>query len=171
MNETSPTDPTPRIGVIVDATASMAGGEGDAAPLQRVRSHLRTLAADQPDPHAVPTVSQPIDGDLRLVVDGLPEDRGWEPYVAIAQGTAKRRRGRRARTTRETRLLTHERSFELAPLTEEQTLVFHRMLPELPLLGGAVPEQGPFAEPPTEIVDPTTVDLRTDDLDAFGVPR
>jgi len=124
----------------------------------------------EPPPRPLPPRT-PITGELRLVVDGLPEDRGWEPYVAIAQGTAKRRRGRRARTTRETRLLTHERSFELAPLTEEQTLVFHRMLPELPLLGGAVPEQGPFAEPPTEIVDPTTVDLRTDDLDAFGVPR
>jgi len=124
----------------------------------------------EPPPRPLPPRT-PITGELRLVVDGLPEDRGWEPYVAIAQGTAKRRRGRRARTTRQTRLLAHERSFELGPLTEDQAVTFHRMLPELPLLGGATPERGPFAEPPTEIIDPTTVDLGTDDLDAFGSPR
>jgi len=103
----------------------------------------------------------PITGDLRLVVDGLPEDRGWEPYVAIAQGTAKRRRGRRARTLRDTRLVAHERSFELGPLTDEQTVVFHRMLPELPLLGGASTARGPFEAPNRSPFDPVT-DLSED---------
>jgi hypothetical protein len=99
----------------------------------------------------------PITGELRLVVDGLPEDRGWEPYVAIAQGTAKRRRGRRARTLVDTMLVTHRRSFELGPLTDEQSVIFHRMLPELPLLGGmASTERGPFEEPEAPQADPTT---------------
>jgi hypothetical protein len=112
----------------------------------------------EPPPRPLPPRT-PITGELRLVVDGLPEDRGWEPYVAIAQGTAKRRRGRRARTLQETKLVTHDKSFELGPLTEELSVVFHRMLPELPLLGGAQPEEGPFAAEGRSVGrDPTTVE-------------
>ncbi len=131
-------------------------GEGDEAITQ----------AGEPPARPLPPRT-PITGDLRLVVDGLPEDRGWEPYVAIAQGTAKRRRGRRARTLQETRLVVHERSFELGPLTDEQTVVFHRMLPELPLLGGGGVPRGPFDAPSAGRADPTTDAsdvLRTEDL-------
>lgn len=112
----------------------------------------------EPPPRPLPPRT-PITGELRLVVDGLPEDRSWEPYVAIAQGTARRRRGRRARTLTDTRLVTHTRTFELGPLTEELSVVFHRMLPDLPLLGGARPEQGPFAAEGRSVGrDPTTVE-------------
>ncbi len=122
----------------------------------------------EPPPRPLPPRT-PITGELRLVVDGLPEDRGWEPYVAIAQGTAKRRRGRRARTLQETRLVAHKRSFELGPLTEELSVVFHRMLPDLPLLGGAQPEEGPFAAEGRSVGrDPTTVEYTVDAEHSFG---
>jgi len=90
-------------------------------------------AADEPPPRALP-VDTPLTGELQLVVEGLPEDRGWEPYVVIARGTASRRGGRRARTLPETRLHTLESDFVLTPLTLHTDVRFARVLPRLPLL-------------------------------------
>jgi hypothetical protein len=90
---------------------------------------------EEPPPRPLP-LDTALTGDLQLVVDGLPEDRSWEPYVVIAQGTARRRHGRRARTVPETALRTEEKEFVLAPLTQDLEVRFTRMLPRLPLLGG-----------------------------------
>lgn len=89
---------------------------------------------EEPPPRPLP-LDTPLTGDLQLVVDGLPEDRGWEPYVVVAQGTARRKHGRRARTVAETRLVTTETEFVLAPLSQGLDVRFARMLPRLPLLG------------------------------------
>lgn len=94
-----------------------------------------TETVEEPPPKPLP-IDTALTGDLQLVVDGLPEDRGWEPYVVIAQGTARRKHGRRARTVPETQLRTEDREFVLAPLTQELEVRFTRMLPRLPLLGG-----------------------------------
>ncbi len=94
-----------------------------------------TETLEEPPPRPLP-VDTPLTGDLQLVVDGLPEDRAWEPYVVIAQGTARRKQGRRARTQPDTRLVTEERELVLSPLTQEMEIRFTRMLPRLPLLGG-----------------------------------
>ncbi len=90
---------------------------------------------EEPPPRPLP-LDTALTGDLQLVVDGLPEDRAWEPYVVIAQGTARRKHGRRARTLPETQLRTEDREFVLAPLTQDLEVRFARMLPRLPLLGG-----------------------------------
>ncbi|MCA9493009.1 MAG: hypothetical protein KC621_23925 [Myxococcales bacterium] len=106
-------------------------GDKDEATLDA--SGEQTL--EEPPPRPLP-LDTPLTGDLQLVVDGLPEDRAWEPYVVIAQGTARRKHGRRARTMSETRLWTEERELVLAPMTQEMEIRFTRMLPRLPLLGG-----------------------------------
>jgi hypothetical protein len=90
---------------------------------------------EEPPPRPLP-LDTALTGDLQLVVDGLPEDRGWEPYVVIAQGTARRKHGRRARTLPDTQLCTEDREFVLTPLSQDLEVRFTRMLPRLPLLGG-----------------------------------
>ncbi len=110
--------------VLEDSTDPMAG-----------RPQAPGESVEEPPPRALP-VDTPLTGDLRLVVDGLPEDRQWEPYVTVALGTARRKHGRRARTLDVTTLTTEEADFVLAPLSGELEVRFARMLPRLPLLGG-----------------------------------
>lgn len=95
----------------------------------------RVGGAEEPPPRPLP-VDTPLAGELALVVDGLPEDRGFEPYVVIARGTARRWQGRRARTTADTALRTDPDAFALERLAENREISFHRMLPRLELLGG-----------------------------------
>lgn len=102
------------------------------------RDHLAdesAASAEEPRPKTLP-VDTPLAGDLALVVEGLAEDRVWEPYVSIAEGTARRHQGKRPRVTRDTRLRTEERRFVLGPLSDGRELEFRRLLPHLELLGG-----------------------------------
>jgi len=92
-------------------------------------------SAEEPRPRPLPT-GTPLAGDLKLVVEGLSEDRSWEPYVTIAVGTARRHHGRRPRTSEETALVTEQSRFVLGPLSDEREVVFTRILPNLELLGG-----------------------------------
>lgn len=84
---------------------------------------------------AVVPLDHPLLGDVRLQIEGLPEDRAWEPWVTIARGTLRRVGGHRARTTSETRLETHRGRFVLTGLTQEASLTLTNLLPELELLG------------------------------------
>lgn len=92
-------------------------------------------SAEEPKPRPLP-YDTPLAGDLSLVVEGLEEDRVWEPYVTIAQGTARRHDGRRPRTTDGTRLRTEATRFVLTGLTDDQEIELRRLLPALDLLGG-----------------------------------
>ena len=92
-------------------------------------------SAGEPRPQPLP-VDTPLAGDLALVVEGLAEDRVWEPYVTVAEGTARRHQGKRPRITSETRLRTEERRFVLGPLSDGRELELRRLLPHLELLGG-----------------------------------
>ena len=78
----------------------------------------------------------PLAGDLALVVEGLSEDRVWEPYVTIAVGTARRQQGKRPRIVAETQLRTEQKRFVLAPLSDGREIELRRLLPRLALLGG-----------------------------------
>lgn len=92
-------------------------------------------SAEEPKPRPLP-LDTPLAGDLALVVEGLDEDRVWEPYVTIAQGTARRHDGRRPRTTDHTRLRTEAQRFVLTGLSDDQEIELRRLLPALELLGG-----------------------------------
>jgi hypothetical protein len=85
---------------------------------------------------AVPVpVNHPLLGDVRLQIEGLPEDRAWEPWVTIARGSLRRLAGHRPRTTTDTRLVTRRGTFLLTGLTQGAELEMTNLLPELELLG------------------------------------
>ena len=93
-----------------------------------------STSAEEPLARALPA-DTPLAGDLKLVVEGLSEDRDWAPYVTIAEGTARRQHGRRPRTTQQTHLRTQAKEFVLGPLSVGDDLVFTRLLDTLDLLG------------------------------------
>lgn len=84
---------------------------------------------------AVIPPDQPLLGDLRLQIEGLPEDRAWEPWVTVARGTLRRVGGRRPRLAEGARLVNRDGDFVLTGLTEGAELVLENLLPELELLG------------------------------------
>ena len=93
-------------------------------------------SSEEPPPRPLPRET-PLTGDLAIVVEGLSEDRDWEPYVVIAQGTARRHQGRRPRTTEATKLRTEGDKFVLGPLSSGREIDFELILERLELLGGA----------------------------------
>lgn len=80
-------------------------------------------------------VGQPVLGEVRLQVEGLPQDRAWEPWVTVARGVCQRVEGRRARTTSELALTTEEDAFVLDGLSPEVRVRLENLLPRLELLG------------------------------------
>ncbi|MCB9694933.1 MAG: hypothetical protein H6736_24270, partial [Alphaproteobacteria bacterium] len=80
-------------------------------------------------------LNHPLLGDVRLQIEGLPEDRAWEPWVTIARGSLRRIGGHRPRTTESTRLVTGEGTFLLTGLSSGAELEMVNLLPELELLG------------------------------------
>lgn len=78
---------------------------------------------------------QPLLGEIRLQIEGLPEDRAWEPYVTVGRGSLRRSGGLRPRVTGDTVLRTGDGTFHLGPLTGDVELVLENLLPALELLG------------------------------------
>ncbi len=101
-------------------------------------------SSEEPPPRPLPRETA-LTGDLCIVVEGLSEDRDWEPYVTIAQGTARRHQGRRPRTTSKTLLRTEEDCFVLGPLSGGRQIEFDLILPRLNLLGGSSAGSEPTA--------------------------
>ncbi len=93
---------------------------------------VRHAEPDEPPPL---DPDQPLVGAIRLVIEGLPEDRAWEPWVTIARGTARRADGIRPRITDATRLRTSADAFLLGPLSTGEELRLESLLPRLDLLG------------------------------------
>lgn len=78
---------------------------------------------------------QALLGELRLQIEGLPEDRHWEPWVTLARGTVRRVEGHRPRVTDGTQLETRGDRFVLTALTHEVDVQMQNLLPRLELLG------------------------------------
>ncbi|MEZ4316077.1 MAG: hypothetical protein R3F61_01170 [Myxococcota bacterium] len=78
---------------------------------------------------------QALLGELRLQIEGLPQDRNWEPWVTLARGAVRRVGGHRPRVTPETRLRARHDAFVLSGLTHEVEVELVNLLPRLELLG------------------------------------
>ena len=77
----------------------------------------------------------PLLGEIRLQIEGLPQDREWEPWVTLARGTVRRVDGHRPRLTTEAVLETREGAFVISNLSQGAELAMTNLLPRLELLG------------------------------------
>ncbi len=78
---------------------------------------------------------QALLGEVRLQIEGLPQDRDWEPWVTLARGTVRRVDGQRPKVTDTTRLLARDGTFVLTGLSRDAEIVLDNLLPRLELLG------------------------------------
>ena len=93
--------------------------------------------ATAPLPDGMPPVpeGQAMIGEIRLQVEGLPQDRSWEPWVTIARGVLTRSDGQRARSTAALALNTVDGGFLLDGLSNGAVVELENLLPRLELLG------------------------------------
>ncbi|MCB9676039.1 MAG: hypothetical protein H6737_13030 [Alphaproteobacteria bacterium] len=95
------------------------------------------LASDSLEGEPLPPLpeGQALLGELRLQIEGLPQDRHWEPWVTLARGSVRRIGGHRPRVTGETELVVREGLFVLRRLTHDGEVEMVNLLPKLELLG------------------------------------